>query len=1342
MTTSDDLHAAEFQFTLPDGPYPGLRPFNADEWPVFFGRERMTDEVIARLVRDQFLVVHGDSGCGKSSLIRAGVLPRLEQESARGGLTWRTTITQPRNAPLELLAEALATLDGRAGDDDRIIEIRRILNFGDEAPPALAQLLRRGPTDYICVLIDQFEELFTFARHSSSAEAKLFVEILVALLEQPPQGLYSVVTMRSEFLGACAHYPGLAEAVNRAQYLLPRMSHGDLTRAVREPAELFGGAVTADLAERLITDSGGSQDQLPLIQHGLMQMSMVERANAPVGTSDRQLWQIELDDYLKNGDLSESLSNHADEILASVEPPPFPIAERLFRALTEINADGQAVRRPRTVRQLAAVCNTDIETLTTIVNAFRADGASFLTPFGSAPMGPDTLVDISHEALIRCWSRISAPSGWLTHEFQDGLIWRSLVVQADDFDKNPDHLLALATAEDQSEWLSQHNATWAERYGGGWDGVQRMVDISLTSGRAARQERKAAARRRQQYSVAFGVFLIMVAIGLALLNRRANQALARANQASAASLWNRLDFTSGDRFQDDELNALWEIRLADDAVRSSFFDQLTTLRDRVMRLSRQPEEVLRAVALRWEPTRAAFVRDAVLREALTANDAAALLVLAPAIEAVAPFVTSDQAVTTFERYLQTIRAARSATHPSEVSDALTALAGRIDQASAMTVLSATLERLASPPIADYIAPLGAASAALAERIPADQVNTTFDRTLAMIAGSRDANVMVALTPVAQALAHRLDETARGDRLIRVLSAIRSAQSVSAASALATVAADLAAQTTAPQATTALKVAIDGGLLTNDDPQIGTIASTLVSRADKNEALRLAAPLITRLTERRPGQRTGNLTMVVNQVLPNMATPDEQRRVLELFVRLLATASHATDANILAAAIASGLRQPDALGPSQMRQVVPALIAAAHYGDDDVSTDGFAGAADRAATTLTSADARTHLATVMKQMADSVAPGTLRALTALVPALTAHLSADDAATFLPQTWQAIDATVDANQLAAFSSLVPSLARRLQPEQARRSLPVCLRFLAGTRDPDQIGALAMAARHLAELLPSDEQPPALGSVQQALETEPDPDRLARLAPVLPLLTPGMTSAQADALFPRLIAAIESTLYASQLQTLQAAAEAVVARLSGGQVMPSLATVARSLGAANDVDRINALTATAYALGARPEGPKGGTLPALAAWAPTPAHVRAAIARIISEPSRAGATPATRVASLVNTLKYPTVTGDTVGALLTALHAVDGEAPGAAAGLDASLAFAMKKYPLMAIDAAPACPLPLLSSLSCPASGRASLFDLERAFELTPPVLPTGGLSLMLTSPATGRLGPMQR
>jgi energy-coupling factor transporter ATP-binding protein EcfA2 len=427
-----------------------LRPFDKDEWAIFFGRERMIDEVVDRLIRSQLLVIHGDSGCGKSSLVRAGVLARLEQESARGGLTWRTCATQPRDAPLLVLAESLARLDGRAGDEQRILEIRRVLNYGADAPAVLAKLLRRGDSDLICILLDQFEELFAFAKRRGPDEATLFVQLLVGMLEHPPAGLYVVVTMRSEFLGTCAQFPGLAEAVNRLQYLVPRMARTDILRAVRDPAALYGGRVSLELAERLILDAGRRQDELPLIQHGL---AVLYRRRA---AENQDGWRLDLADYASTGGVAALLSTHADILWG--ETSDESTVERLFRALTDINAEGQAIRRPQTFGNLASAAGVTVERLETVTRIFRREGASFLTPYGEDPIGPDELIDISHEALIRCWTRLSDPKdGWLSREFEDGLIWRSLLIQADSFERDSSNILSPATARERSAWLESRN---------------------------------------------------------------------------------------------------------------------------------------------------------------------------------------------------------------------------------------------------------------------------------------------------------------------------------------------------------------------------------------------------------------------------------------------------------------------------------------------------------------------------------------------------------------------------------------------------------------------------------------------------------------------------------------------------------------------------------------------------------------------------------------------------------------------------------------------------------------------------------------------------------------------
>jgi hypothetical protein len=536
-----------FTVTLPQQPYPGLRPFEKDEWPIFFGRERMADAVVAQVIAKRMLVVHGDSGCGKSSLVRAAVLPRLEQESARGGVRWRTCAATPGEAPLWNLARSLATQTAQSASEETAIEMRRALNFGRSAPARLSELLRRDAKDQICILIDQFEELFTYSAAHGPEEGRLLTDFLSALYNEPTEGFYAIITMRSEFLGVCARFGDFAETVNATQYLLPRMRHDDLLRAIREPAALYEGEVTRELAERLIADAGGGQDQLPLIQHGLMLLyGQHVRPAAP--------WRLGIELYRSDTGLKGLLSDHADAVMLEAErrtgraDADARVVEDLFRALTDINAEGQAIRRPRSFSDLVKVTGATESVLRQVIDAFRAEGVSFLRPYGTGPLDRESLIDISHEALIRCWQKIAEPKdGWLIREFRNGLVWRALLVQAESFERDPTNVLAAATTDEREKWMRRRNREWAERYGGGWDRVQKLLAASADA-RDRERSKQAEERRREQKdklreqkfrmirfgSVLLGLLLI-AAVYFALRSRtqarQAREALAKAETA-------------------------------------------------------------------------------------------------------------------------------------------------------------------------------------------------------------------------------------------------------------------------------------------------------------------------------------------------------------------------------------------------------------------------------------------------------------------------------------------------------------------------------------------------------------------------------------------------------------------------------------------------------------------------------------------------------------------------------------------------------------------------------------------------------------------------------------------
>jgi tetratricopeptide (TPR) repeat protein len=496
----------------PKQPYPGLRPFEAEEWSIFFGRERMIDDVIERLATHRLVLIHGASGTGKSSLVRAGVLPKLARQHLRHGAHWLNCSIRPSRGPLWNLAKELARLEGPEDDMVRVGNIMRQFSQEGATLRSIVGSLDRVKGRRLCILVDQFEELFRFAKETSHEEAELFVDLLARQIDdddvdpahaedenyrksrktddQSAAQVHVVITMRSEFLGECTRFEGLAEAINRTQYLVPRLDRDDLLRAICRPAMLYGGQVRLELAERLIADAAGRDDELPLIQHGLMLLWADAASVASAG-------QIVLDaaPLEKAGGLASLLSRHADAIIDKAAPdiPRRKAVEQLFCALTDINAEGQAIRRSQEFRDLVAVAGVDVDTLRTMIDALRAEGASFLTPYSPAAIEDGTIIDISHEALIRCWQRIADPStGWLKQEFDDGLLWRSLAFEAKRFEKNRKHILPAATIEERQKWLAAQSERWCERYGGNWASVCELVNASVLARDRSLRLRKTA----------------------------------------------------------------------------------------------------------------------------------------------------------------------------------------------------------------------------------------------------------------------------------------------------------------------------------------------------------------------------------------------------------------------------------------------------------------------------------------------------------------------------------------------------------------------------------------------------------------------------------------------------------------------------------------------------------------------------------------------------------------------------------------------------------------------------------------------------------------------------------
>ena len=504
MSTQNTEIFAEIK--APTNPFPGLRPFEFDESHLFFGRDGQSERLIGKLSRTRFLTVVGTSGSGKSSLVRAGLLPALLGGfMTRAGSDWRIAIMRPGNDPVGKLAAAINSPDVLGSEDEENREIQIAITEATLRRGSLGlveAVTQSGMPEHenLLVVVDQFEELFRFAREASRKakdegeryqnDAAAFVKLLLEAHSQRGANIYVVLTMRSDFLGDCAEFWDLPEAVNEGQYLIPRLTRDQLREAITGPIAVAGGEITARLVNRLLNDIGDNQDQLPVLQHLLMRawdewkekrlVVKVKEGEETVKKLHKEVHEggaIDLCCYEAIGGMAEALSRHADEAYNGLPDEHRKVAEVMFKALTEKGEDNREIRRPITLAEICTVSEASAPEVKTVIEAFRLPGRSFLMPPAGTRLDGNSLIDISHESLIRGWHRLRE---WVDEEAQSARDYRRLAETAELNLKDkaglwgdPDLQLALAWQE-----TNRPNKAWAARYHPGFETAITFLQAS------------------------------------------------------------------------------------------------------------------------------------------------------------------------------------------------------------------------------------------------------------------------------------------------------------------------------------------------------------------------------------------------------------------------------------------------------------------------------------------------------------------------------------------------------------------------------------------------------------------------------------------------------------------------------------------------------------------------------------------------------------------------------------------------------------------------------------------------------------------------------------------------
>ncbi len=500
-------------------PFPGLRPFEPDEDHLFFGREKEIDELLRRLRANRFLSVIGTSGSGKSSLVRSGLIPSLYSGfMVNAGSSWRVAMLRPGEDPIGHLAAALNGSDV-LGSENEMTSTNRVLLEATlrRSTRGLVDAVRQAripPEDNLLVIVDQFEELFRFRRshqiENSRDEAVAFVKLLLEATQQQAAPIYVVLTMRSDFIGDCMQYPGLPEAVNAGQYLVPRMTRDELRSAITGPIAVAGGEIAPRLVLRLLNDLGDDHDQLPVLQHALMRTwdHWERRRNQAPNTEP-----IDISDYEAVGTMQQALSLHAEEAyLETGSDANRKTVERVFKALTDTFSDPRGIRRPTSVRQLSAICETPESEVIRIVEIFRRPGRSFLMPPAATPLSSRSIVDLSHESLMRCWTRLIT---WAEEERSSARVYARLSQASAWFAEGTAGLWHNPELELGVQWKRQDHPTeaWAERYDSSFARAMDFLHRSEAERDRIESERENARKNklRLAWAVAGGLAVLLLA---------------------------------------------------------------------------------------------------------------------------------------------------------------------------------------------------------------------------------------------------------------------------------------------------------------------------------------------------------------------------------------------------------------------------------------------------------------------------------------------------------------------------------------------------------------------------------------------------------------------------------------------------------------------------------------------------------------------------------------------------------------------------------------------------------------------------------------------------------------
>ena len=411
-------------------PYKGLRAFEEGDAPDFFGREELVEELVKRVKQTRFLAVVGPSGSGKSSVVRAGLIPALRRGAIAGSEGWHIADMFPGAHPLDGLEAALL----RASPDPPSSVMDQLERDEHGLHRAVLRLLPSDGSELVLV-IDQFEELFTLVE--DEAARTHFLGSIEAAATDPRSRLRVVATLRADFYDRPLLYRGFAELFkSRVEALVP-LSGEEIERAISGPAKRVDVTLEPGLVAEMLADVAEEPGALPLMEYALTEL--FERRDGRV---------LFLEAYREIGGVSGALGRRAEELYEELDDDGKEAARQLFLRLVALGEGTEDTRR-RVPRSEVASLDVDQQAMATVLDTF---GASRQLSFDRDAKSGAPTIELAHEAILTAWPRLHR---WIDEARDDLRTERRVAGAARDWieaDRDPSFLLGGSRLDQAEAW--------------------------------------------------------------------------------------------------------------------------------------------------------------------------------------------------------------------------------------------------------------------------------------------------------------------------------------------------------------------------------------------------------------------------------------------------------------------------------------------------------------------------------------------------------------------------------------------------------------------------------------------------------------------------------------------------------------------------------------------------------------------------------------------------------------------------------------------------------------------------------------------------------------------------